>query len=175
MCKILNPRVLKIITSVWMCRMLWTCLFKILIWGMPDLLWMCQMVKTSIFKIFMLNTPRVNCYPLAFITFSRQLFQSASIDRSVVCLSQTTSVWLALLAYFKYEPLETILLNQSNNCINIWKQKYFVSSVRSSNSHPDLLVITTTTTTPLFQITPVLNTGLSLSEPLQLYIDYNAI
>ena len=43
------------------------------------------------------------------------------------------------------------------------------SSVRSSNSHPDLLVITTTTTTPLFQITPVLNTGLSLSEPLQLY------
>ena len=48
----------------------------------------------------------------------------------------------------------------------------FVSSVRSSNSHPDLLVITTT---PLFQITPVLNTGLSLSEPLQLYKGYNAI
>merc|ERR1711999_47814 len=40
------------------------------------------------------------------------------------------------------------------------------SSVRSSNSHPDLLVITTT---PLFQITPVLDTGLSLSEPVQLY------
>ena len=51
----------------------------------------------------------------------------------------------------------------------------FISSVRSSNSHPDLLVITTTTTTPLFQITPVLNTGLSLSEPLQLYKGYNAI
>ena len=49
---------------------------------------------------------------------------------------------------------------------------FFVSSVRSSNSHPDLLVITTT---PLFQITPVLNTGLSLSEPLQLYKGYNAI
>ena len=113
MCKILNPRVLKIITSVWMCRMLWTSPFKILIWNMPDLLWMCQMVKTSIFKIFMLNTPRVNCYPLAFITFSRQLFQSASIDRSVVCLSQTTSVWLALLAYFKYQRFETIVLNQS--------------------------------------------------------------
>ena len=29
--------------------------------------------------------------------------------------------------------------------------------------------------TPLFQITPVLNTGLSLSEPLQLYKGYNAI
>ena len=34
---------------------------------------------------------------------------------------------------------------------------------------------TSTTTTPLFQITPVLNTGLSLSEPLQLYKGYNAI
>merc|ERR1711949_10687 len=42
------------------------------------------------------------------------------------------------------------------------------SSVRSSNSHPDLLVIHHPPT-PLFQITPVLNTGLSLSEPLQLY------
>merc|ERR1711978_604362 len=50
----------------------------------------------------------------------------------------------------------------------------FFSSVRSSNSHPDLLVISTTTT-PLFQITPVLNTGLSLSQPLQLYKGYNAI
>ena len=50
----------------------------------------------------------------------------------------------------------------------------FVSSVRSSNSHPDLL-LTHPTTTPLFQITPVLNTGLSLSEPLQLYKGYDAI
>ena len=50
----------------------------------------------------------------------------------------------------------------------------FISSVRSSNSHPDLLVIHPPTT-PLFQITPVLNTGLSLSEPLQLYKGYNAI
>ena len=46
-----------------------------------------------------------------------------------------------------------------------------VSSVRSSYSHPDLLLIHH----PLFQITPVLNTGLSLSEPLQLYKGYNAI
>ena len=37
---------------------------------------------------------------------------------------------------------------------------FFVSSVRSSNSHPDLLV--TQQQHPLFQITPVLNTGLSL-------------
>ena len=35
---------------------------------------------------------------------------------------------------------------------------FFVSSVRSSNSHPDLLVIQQHQ--PLFQITPVLNTGL---------------
>merc|ERR1711884_311832 len=51
------------------------------------------------------------------------------------------------------------------------------SSVRSSYSHPGLLLITTTTTTPLFQITPVLdkNIGLSLSEPLQLYKGYDAI
>ena len=48
-----------------------------------------------------------------------------------------------------------------------------VSSVRSSYSHPDLLLIHPTH--PLFQITPVLNTGLSLSEPLQLYKGYNAI
>merc|ERR1711952_313545 len=38
------------------------------------------------------------------------------------------------------------------------------SSVRSSYSHPDLLL--TQHQHPLFQITPVLNTGLSLSEPL---------
>merc|ERR1711952_587643 len=47
------------------------------------------------------------------------------------------------------------------------------SSVRSSYSHPDLLLIHPTH--PLFQITPVLNTGLSLYEPLQLYKGYNAI
>ena len=52
----------------------------------------------------------------------------------------------------------------------IKKLFWFISSVRSSRSHPDLLVIH-----PLFQITPVLNTGLSLSEPLQLYKGYNAI
>merc|ERR1711893_239375 len=44
------------------------------------------------------------------------------------------------------------------------------SSVRSSYSHPDLLLITT----PLFQITPVLKTGLTHFKPLQLYKGYNA-
>ena len=47
-----------------------------------------------------------------------------------------------------------------------------VSAVRSSYSHPDLLLIQQH---PLFQITSVLNTGLSLSEPPQLYKGYNAI
>ena len=58
--------------------------------------------------------------------------------------------------------------------VTIYIPKMIVSSVRSSNSHPDLL-LTHPTTNPLFQITPVLNTGLSLSEPLQLYKGYNAI
>ena len=49
---------------------------------------------------------------------------------------------------------------------------FLASSVRSSYSHPDLLLIHHH---PLFQITPVLNTGLSLSEPLQLYKGFNAI
>ena len=53
------------------------------------------------------------------------------------------------------------------------KQTTIISSVRSSYSHPDLLVIQHHH--PLFQITPVLNTGLSLSEPLELYKGYNAI
>ena len=53
--------------------------------------------------------------------------------------------------------------------------KVFVSSVRSSYSHPDLLLIHHPPHHPLFQITPVFNTGLSLSEPLQLYKGYNAI
>ena len=51
----------------------------------------------------------------------------------------------------------------------------FVSSVRSSNSHTDLLLIHHPPTHQLFQITPVLDTGLSLSEPLQLYKGYDAI
>ena len=51
---------------------------------------------------------------------------------------------------------------------------WIISSVRSSNSHPNLL-LTHQHHHPLFQITPVLNTGLSLSEPLQLYKGYNAI
>ena len=55
----------------------------------------------------------------------------------------------------------------SNLRIKVQKQCFLVSSVRSSSSHPDPLL--TQHHHPLFQITPVLNTGLSLSEPLQLY------
>ena len=74
------------------------------------------------------------------------------------------------LACSKYQPSGDL-----NSDVNIltWLDLhiFIVSSVRSSYSHSDLLLITT----PLFQITPVLNTGLSLSEPLQLYKGYDAI
>ena len=63
-------------------------------------------------------------------------------------------------------------LDEENGDIKLFS--CFFSSVRSSNSHPDLL-LTQQHHHPLFQITPVLNTGLSLSEPLQLYKGYNAI
>ena len=65
------------------------------------------------------------------------------------------------------------LLTTKEGCFEqvSFKTLNLVSSVRSSYSHPDLLLVRT----PLFQITPVLNTGLSLSEPLQLYKGYNAI
>ena len=67
-------------------------------------------------------------------------------------------------------PLKTETTPESENEPYSKQILLFISSVRSSYSHPDLLLIT-----PLFQITPVLNTGLSLSEPLQLYKGYNAI
>ena len=69
--------------------------------------------------------------------------------------------------------------NQSTESCTSFKDNrnalVFVSSVRSSYSHPDLLLIHHHHHQPLFQITPVLNIGLSLSEPLQLYKGYNAI
>ena len=49
-----------------------------------------------------------------------------------------------------------------------------ISSGRSSYSHPDLLLIHHPPHHPLFQITLVLNTILSLSEPLQLYKGHKA-
>ena len=55
-----------------------------------------------------------------------------------------------------------------NDGVHLW---HFVSSVSSSNSHPDLLL---TQHHPLFQNTPVLNTGLTLSEPLQQSLDSSA-
>ena len=65
-------------------------------------------------------------------------------------------------------------LGRKSSIANISKEKkhILISSVRSFNSHPDLLLIHQH---PLFQITPVLNTGLSLSELLHLYKGYKAI
>ena len=55
------------------------------------------------------------------------------------------------------EPYSLPLHGRAGLTPFVFSQIQLVSSVRSSNSHPDLLVIH-----PLFQITPVLNTGLSL-------------
>ena len=75
----------------------------------------------------------------------------------------------------KHSPVKVFReLRVSSIVLDHLTEIIIISSVRSSYSHPDLLLIHHPTT-PLFQITPVLNTGLSLSEPLQLYKGYNAI
>ena len=80
--------------------------------------------------------------------------------------------WLTLRAeplLIQQPPLSIFHLSSTytkHSCFygrDIW----IFSSVRSSNSHPDLLVIHHPST-PLFQIPPVHDTGLSLSESLQL-------
>ena len=60
-------------------------------------------------------------------------------------------------------------------CWAIYHQYLYKSSLLAPSGA--LIAIPTNywSTTPLFQITPVLNTGLSLSEPVQLYKGYNAI
>ena len=61
---------------------------------------------------------------------------------------------------------------KQDETIRIFSISIFISSVRSSYSHPDLLLIQPTPpppTTHFFSNTPVLNTRLSLSGPLQLY------
>ena len=75
--------------------------------------------------------------------------------------------------FWKYPNL---FRRQSPTSQEMWIHSlcFIISSVRSSNSHPDLLLIHHPPH-PLFQITPILKTGLSLSEPLQLYKGYNAI
>ena len=102
--------------------------------------------------------------------------------------SQMDSLWTAkpfkasldlpLLLYSWFHTFPSWWYDLGSKSVNTeqmsWHELWhieFVSSVRSSYSHPDLLLIHH----PLFQITPVLNTGLSLSEPLQLYKGYNAI
>ena len=94
-------------------------------------------------------------HALPHFSFSFSLLFAANIVRAIIiCTINNRAVIIRAI---------------NNRAITICANTIF-SSVRSSNSHPDLLVIH-----PLFQITPVLNTGLSLSEPLQLYKGYNAI
>ena len=97
---------------------------------------------------------------------------SATRTKSIAAATLLTSCHSSL--YSASNPstfFTTAEEDQTDLVLRYWHN--IISSVRSSYSHPGLLVITTTT--PLFQITPVLNTGLSLSEPLQLYKGYNAI
>ena len=70
------------------------------------------------------------------------------------------------LKYFSHSVKQSMSfgLTVFKRCLGLNEKRTFVSSVRSSNSHPDLLL--THHQHPLFQTTLVLNTGLSLSEPL---------
>ena len=96
-----------------------------------------------------------------------------SINSKIIYQPAFNCSWLNVLSICR--PRYSFLLLTIHLCV--WpfntNRDYFglwyklVSSVRSSNSHPDLLL--TQQHQPLFQITPVLNTGLSLSGPLQLY------
>ena len=96
----------------------------------------------------------------------RPLCNCPSPSSTLLCNISLLSRWCntSLLSSCATVPL--LLSHSSTNKTEIQKYLVFISSVRSSNSHPDLLVIHQPT--PLFQITPVLNTGLSLFEPLQL-------
>ena len=98
-------------------------------------------------------------------------------SRLEICQKNYTTGFSGRKFYtLKVRKLQLFLLKEKQRiCIYIsYFSSFFVSSVRSSNSHTDLLLIHHHPP-PLFQITPVLNTGLSLSEPLQLYKGYNAI
>ena len=114
------------------------------------------------FHKFLANLFFFGIYPLGLSYKYNSLFNT-----NATC--EPISVWYLLVVVLGtfLSPSEYWVLS---NCFRL---KPFISSVRSSNSHPDLLV--THPTHPLFQITPVLKTGLSLSEPLQLYKGYNAI
>ena len=105
-----------------------------------------------------------------------------SLSRSVsMCFQDQDSI--TMFSCFVPKVYQTcVLLPQKCSKLQIFSYLFsthlscFVSSVRSSNSHPDLLLTHYhQQQQTLFQITPVLNTGLSLSEPLQLYKGYNAI
>ena len=84
------------------------------------------------------------------LEFDPILFMAASVTPAQGKCSQRLHLashlhWLFTFVDYFYLKFMSPLL------IELWIS--FVSSVRSSNSHPDLLVITsTTTTTPLFQI-----------------------
>ena len=104
-------------------------------------------------------------------------FQDCTIAVSISSPNPLTFISMPwIFDPFPYNPFPLFLIVYSifTKALFFCHHYCFISSVRSSYSHPDLLVIHHPPT-PLFQITPVLDTGLSLSEPLQLYKGYNAI
>ena len=88
--------------------------------------------------------------------------------------------WQLLFFVFEWHWLHIISMS-FNKCLNLGaignENVRFLSFIFFLAPSGALIAIPTYywSTTPLFQITPVLNTGLSLSEPLQLYKGYNAI
>ena len=128
-----------------------------------------------------LNTHLMCSYLLAVFTgkrYVRKFSSSSHLKKKVNFCMYVTRKWnpLPLPMYILVFDLLVRVANVFLELFPLKAEHYvyhnIVSSVRSSYSPPDLLLITTG---PLFQITPVLNTGLSLSEPLQLYKGYNAI
>ena len=136
--------------------------------------------KSMVFTIEPMGNTSQEIYNATLDMLLQQVYK-ARIENYVSNFTKSSSFTISFSIFQLHQPypnFHPILCQITNHCFDSWYSVPIVitifSSVRSSNSHPDLL-LTHPTPTPLFQITPVLNTGLSLSEPLQLYKGYNAI
>ena len=116
--------------------------------------------------------------------FQSQIYTFTQFLRSSFCPLCKTKIsaelWSCLLWYWQKGPLLSmryclgvvpIAFILRNTTINDATNRFKICTILAPSGA--LIAIPTyywsTTTHPLFQITPVLNTGLSLSEPLQLY------
>ena len=100
--------------------------------------------------------------------------RSDPFQGSCFCAGEGRSKGKVLYCFGEVQAFSSVKNNELFSNRGLLKACFMIfGSVRSSYSHPDLLL--THQHHPLFQITPVLNTGLSLSEPRQLYKGNNAI